>query len=173
MLQARADGLHHQTCPTSALLLYYISISISRCAVSPSPTESTETFFAATSSLFYAQRYFSFIFIEKIKYKNTKIRERWKNKNQIRRKETREKTELQVKFEKNSKFSKKWPEISKIPPETFKNVLKIPTQATSDPNLGWFLSKRTIMDFFNFRLKIPKNPKSRNIPKKFEIYPIS
>ena len=28
MLEAGADGLHHQTCPTSALLLYYISISL-------------------------------------------------------------------------------------------------------------------------------------------------
>jgi len=55
----------------------------------------TETFFAATSSLFYAQRYFSFIFIEKIKHKNKWFDKRWRNKNQIRRKETREKTELQ------------------------------------------------------------------------------
>ena len=101
MLEAGADGLHHQTCPTSALLLYYISISLSPSDLPPS----TETFFAATSSLFYAQRYFSFIFIEKVKYKKILIRERWKNRNQIRRKETREKTELQVKFEKNSKFS--------------------------------------------------------------------
>ena len=143
----------------------------SPAALSPHLPPSTETFFATHQLTFLRSEIdFSFIFIEKIT-KNTKIRERWKNKNQIRRKETREKTELQVKFEKNSKFSKKWPEISKIQPEIFKNVLKILTRATSDPNLGWFLSKKTILDFFNFRVKIPKKSKISKYPKKVRNIP--
>ena len=56
-----------------------------------------------------------------------------------------------------------------IQPETSKNVPKIPTKATSNPNLGWFLSK--IQDFSNFGVKIPKNPKS-GTPKKWEILEI-
>ena len=74
---------------------------------------------------------------------------------------------------KNSKFSKKWPKISMIQPETSKNVLKIPTQATSDPNLGWFLSKRTILDFFQFSSKNPQKFKISKYSEKWEILEIT
>ena len=77
MLEAGADGLHHQTCPTSALLLYYISISISPPlrAVSPSsPTEreSTETFFATHQLTFLRSERFFFIHFYRKNYKKHK-----------------------------------------------------------------------------------------------------